>query len=101
MMVDDATKIAFFDQIRDERYGLSDLLKNWPKLPSPYFLKILGESGTYPEDSTRGIELQRELDTSIIPYKHECEMGAGFWDRITNGAWRELQTEGWINGKKT
>ncbi|CTQ45715.1 hypothetical protein [Roseibium aggregatum] len=92
-------KAASFEQMAPVHYDLLGSLKEWPKLPPPWVLKELGSCAIYPDDHARGKMLQRELHHSVIPYKSECEGGAGFWDRITNGAWREHQTEGWINDR--
>lgn len=66
-------------------FGLA--FRNWPRLPPPATLKMF--AGTmWPDDYNRGNAMQRELGLDAIPPKTECECGAGFWDRITNGAWR-------------
>lgn len=70
-------------------FALLRAFKNWPAMPGPVALKILGSAGTFPDDGNRGKVLQRELGLDVIPPKVECEMGAGFWDRITAGAWRD------------
>lgn len=73
-------------------YALGD----WPKLPSPYILAQLGcalHPADHPDDWERGKAIQRELPMGRVPYTHECEVGAGLWDRITNGAWRNCPHE--------
>lgn len=78
-----------------ERYGqqlyaLIQALHDWPKMPEPMLLKLLGEIGSkHHEDGDRGKRLQTELGLDAIPPVSECEWGAGLWDRITNGAWRQ------------
>ncbi len=70
-----------------------DALKAWPKLPSPLVLRFLSESGDYSLDWGKGKQMQGELPMGAIPYVCECEIGAGFWDRITKGEWKNAQTE--------
>ena len=74
------------DDFNEEFFALRDALRDWPKLPPAYVLKWL--DGKFSEDWERGKAMQRELGLSVIPPKTECEIGAGMWDRITNGAWR-------------
>lgn len=65
-----------------------DAFRNWPELPSPGVLRSLGSLGgpaEYPGDWQRGKQMQMELGDRKIPFKTECELGAGFWDRITKG----------------
>lgn len=66
----------------DLHYGLLYALRDLPEMPPPFVLVHLGKVAKYPEDSARGKELQRKLASGAIPFKHECEMGAGLWDRI-------------------
>lgn len=67
-------------------------MRNAPKLPEPYILCKLGSGcgAKYPEDWVRGKHMQRELGLDVIPPKSEVESGAGLWDRITNGSWRNV-----------
>lgn len=70
-----------------ERFdALRQAFRNWPKLPSPLALQFI--PGNFPEDWERGKQMQAELKGDAIPWKTECEIGAGAWDRMTNGAWR-------------
>jgi hypothetical protein len=86
------------DRGEKDFYELLDALRDWPKLPSPYILhQIGGHCGEWPADWYRGKSLQNQLvgdDIERIPFTAECEKAAGFWDRITNGAWREVEPEG-------
>lgn len=63
-------------------------LRDMPALPNPRVLRLLRIAASFHDDWPRGKEMQRELGRDAIPAVTECEMGAGFWDRITRGAWR-------------
>ena len=65
----------------DLEYALLRALRRG-EIPSPHVLKFLGEAAKYPEDYTRGKELQQQLGFDIIPPVTECEMGAGLWSRL-------------------
>ena len=82
------------DRGEKDFFELLDALRAWPKLPSAYILAQLGSyashTADYPEDWKVGKAIQRELPMGRIPYSHECEKGAGFWDRITHGDWRSV-----------
>lgn len=67
------------------QYGILHALRDAPTFPSAFVLMHLGSAGKFPDDSNRGKELQREHGSKIIPFKSECEIGAGLWDRIYNG----------------
>lgn len=67
-------------------YGLIKALKDWPAMPEPYLLMQF--RGEFPEDWDRGKRIQSEFGIGVVPPKTECEIGAGFWDRITDGRWR-------------
>ena len=67
------------------KYGLLFALRDAPEMPSPFVLLHLGTVGKWPEDSNRGKELQRQHGSAVIPYKTECEVGAGLWSRIRRG----------------
>ena len=72
-----------------KHYAVLEALAGWPKMPDPFVLQIFGQAANGSEDKARGSKLQRELGLSVIPPVAECESGAGFWDRVTNGAWRD------------
>ena len=69
-----------------------DALSEWPKLPSPSVLRFLSQSGDYAQDWSNGKHMQSELEMGRIPYVCECEIGAGFWHRITKGEWRSAES---------
>lgn len=82
------------DRGEKDFYELLFALKAWPKLPSAYILHQLGGvCAEFPKDYDRGNEIQRELPAGRIPFSTEAEMGAGYWDRITNGAWRTVEDD--------
>lgn len=71
--------------------AVSEAMKEWPRLPCRKALACLGESATF-GDGDRGREMRRELGAlgrQVIGPVAEEEAGAGLWDRITNGAWRD------------
>ncbi len=74
---------------------INEAKNKWPSMPSGLVLKLLGTRGKFPEDWEKGKSIQTELYTREnpyrIPYKTECEMGAGLWDRLTKGEWRNVQ----------
>lgn len=78
------------DRGEKDFFELLDALKECPKLPSGYILSQLGSYASSVGDWERGKVIQRELPAGRIAYSWECEAGAGFWDRITNGAWRSV-----------
>ncbi len=97
-MVDDIDKecsreelYAMIDSLRDRVRTYARALQNAPAMPDPYTLKVISRCGRGPEDWERGKSLQRELGAEAIPPKSECETGAGFWDRLTNGKWRDVE----------
>lgn len=63
--------------------------KKWPAMPDPVALKLLPHADSS-DDGVRGKSIQREFGLTLVPPVSECEWGAGFWDRITNGAWRTV-----------
>jgi hypothetical protein len=95
-MVDDIDREA----TREELYAMIDSLrrdvklfrgvfKNAPDMPEPLALQRIGRFAKWPEDNERGKRVQNEIGLERVPPKSECESGAGLWDRITGGAWRQ------------
>jgi len=88
-----------FDRIErvysDHADEINEARNEWPSMPSAFVLKLLGTRGKFPEDWETGKSIQMEFYTREnpyrIPYKTECEMGAGLWDRLTKGEWRNVQ----------
>lgn len=75
--------------LREREDALKEAFRNWPALPSGLALHILGRNGgDYTKDWAKGKQMQADAH---VPYEAEAEIGAGFWDRITNGAWREAK----------
>lgn len=67
---------------------LLEALRAWPQLPSPSVLHTLSFCGTFPDDHKRGLQVRAVVGHVRVPFVTECEIGAGLWDRITDGAWR-------------
>lgn len=57
-------------------------LRDQPKLPEPRVLSHLNRAAKFPEDWERGKQMQRKLGLDAIPPNTECEMGAGWWNRV-------------------
>lgn len=82
-------------------YALMDALREQPEVPPPWLLNRLGgsQAAKWPEDHEKGKELQRVYDDLPpgdpsgqvrarrydIPFRTECEGGAGLWWRIRRG----------------
>ena len=89
------------DRGEKDFFELLAALHAWPKMPSPYMLHQIGGScGEWPADWERGNAIQRELPMGRIPFTTESEKGAGFWDRITHGAWRDAPSKTDYIGEK-
>ena len=73
-------------------FALQKALLNWPAMPPAAVLRDL--PGTWSRDWHRGKRAQAELGLDLVPPNTECELGAGFWDRITDGAWRTTAKPG-------
>lgn len=67
------------------QYGVLYALRDAPELPNGFVLKHLGTVAKYPDDFDRGKMMQREHGLDAVPPKHECEGGAGMWERIRRG----------------
>jgi len=70
--------------LADAYYGLLEALRDLPVLPSPDVLLTLSHAAKYPEDWETGKFLQRERGLRAVPPKTECELGAGWWNRVVN-----------------
>ena len=77
------------EAILAELTAISGALQSFPRMPDPLALFYLGSIAPIGEEfSNRGQIIQRELGLEKIPPNCESEIGAGFWDFMTNGAWR-------------
>lgn len=75
---------------RERLRALEQAFENWPKIPSSLALRILGtHGGDFGKDWGRGKEMQWQLPPGAVDFECNTEIGAGYWHRITNGAWRE------------
>ena len=79
------------DDYKDEFFAFRMAFRNWPKLPDPLALRHI--SGSFPDDWRFGKVMQSAVGGIRVPWKTECEIGAGAWHRYTNGAWLELEDE--------
>ena len=66
------------DLERDLRRALKEL----PEVPPYRVLLFLSSAGRFPQDWEQGKRMQMERRDNAIPYKTECEIGAGLWYRI-------------------
>ena len=68
----------------EELFSDPDLnaVRDLPEFPHPWLLKQLGSAARYPEDHTLGKQAQIKVGSAVIPFKSECEGGAGVWIRI-------------------
>lgn len=78
------------EAVTDMSSELRTAFGKWPAFPNQKALGALGHFGDGGADLRRGKELQEELGVYLIPMQCNCEIGAGLWDRITNGAWRSV-----------
>lgn len=89
-MVDDIDR----EMTREELYQTIDNLREMlrrirvglksDELPEPIILKEMGHYAKWPEDNERGKRLQRRVGSEKIPFKSECEGGAGLWLRLNS-----------------
>ncbi len=87
-MVDEIDK----EMTTEELYALIDGLREdlrhvrtffmAKELPPPIVLKRMGSFARWPEDHEAGKRLQAQIGRDAIPYKSECEGGAGLWLRL-------------------
>lgn len=80
---------AVIDSLRADLRLFRDVFRNAPNMPEPIALNRIGRFAKWPEDNERGKAIQREIGHERVPFRSECESGAGLWDRITGGAWRQ------------
>jgi hypothetical protein len=69
----------------DRERAIADALRNLPEMAPPWVLLFFNRASEWPEDSNLGKRLQRKLGSEAIPFKSECETGAGVWYRIRQG----------------
>lgn len=69
----------------DRYYGILHALRDAPEVPEPYVLIALSSAAKYPTDNNAGRKMQCDLGSEVIPFKNECEGGAGVWQRIRRG----------------
>ena len=74
-------------------FDLLDMLEFPGELPPGRVLRFL--PGDFAKDWERGKELQHEHGFSKIPGKTECEVGAGYWDRVIRPMASEMNTPEW------
>lgn len=72
-------------------YSLVSALRDWPRMPEPLVLRNI--KGKFPEDWEVGKAIQRELGLEVVPPVTECEIGAGAWDMMTKGEWRQHRVD--------
>jgi hypothetical protein len=69
----------------DQKHALVKALRDPPEVPPTIVLHLLSRAGTWPDDNSRGKQMQREHGLDAIPPKSEYETGAGLWHRIRQG----------------
>lgn len=69
----------------DRENAIVKALRELPETPPPWVLLFFDRAASWPEDNTLGKKMQRVLGSEAIPYKSECEGGAGVWYRIRQG----------------
>lgn len=73
----------------DRQQAIVTALRDLPEMPPPWILLFFDRASKFPEDSNLGKKLQQMLPRGTIPYKTECECGAGVWYRIRQGLLQE------------
>lgn len=63
----------------DRERAIIDALRDRPEMPPPCVLLFLSRASKWPMD------YERKLGSEAIPFKTECECGAGMWFRIRQG----------------
>lgn len=72
-----------FRQVWNEHYELLCALRDMPETIPPSLQIRLAMCGKWPEDKDTGKRLQLDKASGWeIPFKSECELGAGFWHRL-------------------
>lgn len=69
----------------DVKNALVRALRELPEVPPVAVLLYLSRAAKWPEDNSLGKQLQRKVGSAVIPFKSECEGGAGLWTRIRSG----------------
>lgn len=69
----------------DREHAIARALHELPEMAPPWVLLFFNKASNWPEDSNLGKLLQRKMGSAAIPYKSECETGAGVWYRIRQG----------------
>lgn len=68
----------------DDKHAFWEALREAPDMPPPRVLLYLSHAARWPEDNNIGRGYQIE-NPGTVPYKSECEGGAGVWIRIRDG----------------
>lgn len=69
----------------DREHAIVKALRDLPEVAPPWILLFFSRAAAWPEDNSLGKLLQRKLGSETIPFKSECEGGAGIWYRIRQG----------------
>lgn len=77
----------------DREHAIVAALRDLPEMSPPWILLFFSRAAKWPEDNNVGRLLQRKLGSSAVPYKSECEGGAGIWYRIRQGMIAPRPTE--------
>ena len=63
-------------------FALREAFKELPEVPPVEAQHLLHEFSTWPRDWERGKKMQSQHGGEAIPFKTECECGAGLWALI-------------------
>lgn len=77
----------------DRERAIVDALRDLPEMAPPWILLFFDRAAKYPDDNSLGKKLQQKLPRGAIPYKTECEGGAGVWYRIRQGMLQDRPEE--------